>query len=85
MGTYFTFNEFEPRFPEQFKTLKTELSRLGTIHCTDKELEHMYETFSEEKFATSWLDVESRIYDYGNDSTSVITHFAIWLSEQIGF
>ena len=84
MRTYFTFNEFEPKFPEQFKTLKTELSMLGTIHCTDKELEHMYETFSKEKFTISWMDVESRVYTYEYSTcTSIITHFAIWLSRQV--
>lgn len=83
MRTYFTFNNFEPRFPEQFRTLKAELNRLGTVNCTDKALEDMYEEFSEERFASSWIDVESRVYDDYKSGTSVITHFAIWLSEKI--
>ena len=76
MSRYFKLNTPETfRYPEDFETIKSYLEEKGTIYCTDKELEKMWEEFSDTEYSASWLSPDSESLE----------RFAEWLDEYVDF
>ena len=79
MSKYFRLNIHETpetfRYPEDFETIKSYLEEKGTIYCSNKELEKMWEEFSDRYYSESWLKPEPKSLEW----------FAEWLDEYESF
>ena len=74
MSKYFELNErIEFRYPTDMKRILSYLETVGTIRCTKKKIESLWEDFSSERYA-SWLNPDDEtLYD-----------FACWLDDYQG-
>ena len=76
MSKYFKLNTPETfRYPDDLKNIKSYLEEKGTIYCTDKELEKLWEEFSDTEYSASWLSPDSESLE----------RFAEWLDEYVDF
>lgn len=67
MSKFFEMNErIEFIYPNDMKKIISYLETMGTIRCTKKKIESLWEEFSEERCA-SWLGPDDEdLYDFAN-------------------
>lgn len=76
MSSYFEMNsKIEFKYPEDMKRIISYLETVGTIRCTQKKIESLWEEFSTERCAMKcWLEpADVTLYD-----------FACWLDDYQG-
>ena len=63
------------RYPHDMKIIHDYLCDHGKVYCTVKELERMWENFSDTEYSASWLTPDSESLE----------RFAEWLDEYVDF